>query len=118
MTDYNWGLLFLVSLAAAILSYFLTDQDKNPVFIISCLSTILSGMVLYIYLNEPQSYSYKRVESRVVTVYQGSQQKELVVNDVFYQESSSYLGGLIKDSTVKWVNEHDISRNGTSIPKF
>ena len=118
MTDYNWGLLFLVSLIVAILSYFLTDQDKNPVFITSFLSTIVSGMVLYIYMNQPQSYVFKKVESRTVSIYQGTEQKQLIVNDVFYKESTDYLGGLIKDSTVKWVKERDISSNGASIPKL
>lgn len=85
---------------------------------ISFLTSIGSGFVLYIYMFEAQTYCLKKVQSRTVSVYQGTEKKEVVVNDVFYKESSDYLGGLIKDSTVKWVNERDISRNGASIPKL
>ena len=118
MPDYYWGTIFLVSVIVALAAYFLTDQDKNPIFMMSFLSSIVSGLVLYIYMNEPQSYSAKKLESRIVSIYQGTEKKQLIVNDVLYQESSDYLGGLIKDSTIKWVHEHDISRNGASIPKL
>lgn len=116
MTDVSWFLLFIICSVISFFTYFTTDQDNNPTFIMSFVGALISGLVLYIYINQPQSYSEKRLTSRVVEVFQGEQKKEVIIYDVFYQESSYYLGGLVKDSTIKWVNERDISSNGSSIP--
>lgn len=79
----------------------------------SFLGALISGFVLYIYMVQPQSYSEKKLSSRIVQVFQGKDQKSVVVYDTLYLESSNYLGGLIKDSSVEWVNENDIGGNRT-----
>ncbi len=76
----------------------------------SFLGALISGFVLYIYMVQPQSYSEKKLSSRIVQVFQGEGHKNVVVYDTLYLESSNYLGGLIKDSSVEWVNEDDIGK--------
>ena len=113
MTDVYWVLLFAVCIITALITYFTTNLDENPLFIMSFLGALISGFVLYLYMVQPQSYSEKKLSSRIVQVFQGEGHKNVVVYDTLYLESSNYLGGLIKDSSVEWVNEDDIGSNGT-----
>lgn len=102
--DKSWLFILIVSSVCTILSRNFKGKDRHILhFNLGCL--IISASLLSIYYGLPQEYSESHIDRRMVKAYNGRYTEEVEVVTLLKLEKTNYLGGLIKDSTIKWVSE-------------
>lgn len=65
----------------------------------------ISLLVVMGYVSCPQKYSARKIERKLINVYNGRYTEPVEIVTSYKLEATDYLFGIIKDSTVKWVEE-------------
>lgn len=106
MADIYWvGILIVSGITTLLCLPLIKHKDDRPILILSSIFFFTSLLVVVGYINCPQKYSQKKIERKLINVYNGRYTEPVEIVTTYKLEATNYLFGIIKDSSVKWVEE-------------